>query len=321
MATRETGGERAAQDVKDVAATAKEDVRNAADRIVDRGRDEAKTILEQQQRRAADGLTGVADALHAAADRMEGSEIGFVARYAETAADQVETWARRVQQRDIDDVLSEAENYARRNPEIFVGGAFLAGFLVARVAKASSDRRRLRERVYREEMAGIGRSTGGVGGGSTGSGGPRGYGYAGGGYPGGIAAGADGPRGSTTTPGAADLTGEAALSAATGPRTPADIRGTTGQGATNPGPTNPGPTASGSPIVGSPGQGAGSSGAGSPGGGDLRQGGTGMRPGGGQNPHAGGSPEQRGGPTASGNVTPGHVTPGQGGPGGKGDRK
>ncbi|MFN8722936.1 MAG: hypothetical protein ACK5YI_19100, partial [Rhodospirillales bacterium] len=185
MATRETGGEPAAQDV-----------RNATDRILDRGRDEARTILGQQQQRAAEGLTGVADALHAAAGRMEGGEIGFVARYAETAADQVETWARRVQQRDIDDVLSEAENYARRNPEIFVGGAFLAGFLVARVAKASSDRRRVRERGDRQGTDGGGRTpaapAGPTGGGSAG---PRGYGYAGG-YPGGIA-GDTGPRAST----------------------------------------------------------------------------------------------------------------------------
>lgn len=158
MATHETGGGRAAQDVRDVAATAKEDVRNTTDRILDRGRDEARTILGQQQQRAAEGLTGVADALHAAAGRMEGGEIGFIARYAETAAGQVETWARRVQQRDIDDVLSEAENYARRNPEIFVGGAFLAGFLVARVAKASSDRRRTREWLNRKETGGIGRT-------------------------------------------------------------------------------------------------------------------------------------------------------------------
>ncbi len=154
MATRETGGGNADHDVRNVAAAAKEDVRNATDRILDRGRDEARTILEQQQRRAADGLTGVADALHAAADRMEGGDIGFVARYAETAAAQVESWARRVQQRDIDDVLSEAETHARRNPEIFVGGAFIAGFLVARVAKASSDRRRLRERIRRQAPGG-----------------------------------------------------------------------------------------------------------------------------------------------------------------------
>ena len=232
MATRETGGEPAAQDV-----------RNATDRILDRGREEARTILGQQQQRAAEGLTGVADALHAAAGRMEGGEIGFVARYAETAADQVETWARRVQQRDIDDVLSEAENYARRNPEIFVGGAFLAGFLVARVAKASSDRRRVRERGDRQGTDGGGRTpaapAGPTGGGSAG---PRGYGYAGG-YPGGIA-GDTGPRASTTTAGAKDLAGDAALSAATGPATPARTDGSPGSSG------SPGP--GGGPSPGSP---------------------------------------------------------------------
>jgi len=222
MATRETGGDPAAKDVKDVAATAMDDVRNTTDRILDRGRDEARGLLEGQQRRASEGLTGVADALHSAADRMEERDIGFIARYADTAADQVETWARQVQQRDINDVLADAENYARRNPEIFVGGAFLAGFLVARVAKASSDRRRMRERNRHDEMGGVGQRGGA-------SDQVRGYGYAGN-YPGGIVGDA-GPRGATATAGSAGTTGAgvmrtpgaggtAPLSAAGGPSGP-----------------------------------------------------------------------------------------------------
>jgi hypothetical protein len=122
------------------------------------------------------------------------------------------------------------------------------------VAKASSDRRRLRERVGHDEMGRAGQRGGA-------SGQVRGYGYAGN-YPGGIVGDA-GPRGATATAGSAGTTGAgvmgtpgaggtAPLSAAGGP---SGSRSTTPLSAAG-GPSGPSGTplsaAGGTPSPGSP---------------------------------------------------------------------
>jgi hypothetical protein len=40
--------------------------------------------------------------------------------------------------RNVDDMLADAEDFARRQPELFLGGAFALGMLAARFFKSSS---------------------------------------------------------------------------------------------------------------------------------------------------------------------------------------
>ena len=42
---------------------------------------------------------------------------------------------------DMNDVVRDAESYARREPLVFLGAAFAAGFIAARFLKASSPNR------------------------------------------------------------------------------------------------------------------------------------------------------------------------------------
>jgi hypothetical protein len=200
MSDPSTGGQSASAEARRRAEEAGEAVRDRADRVMEQGREQTRSLLQDQKRRAADRLGGVAEGLHEAAHDLEEHDLGFAARYADRAAARVEGWARGIRERDIDDVLSEAEDYARRQPELFVGGAFLAGFVLARLAKSSSDRRRSRE----AELAAT------SGGGAYGIGrgrhsayeedldeddvdeiarGREASGYGGGGYPGGYGAG------------------------------------------------------------------------------------------------------------------------------------
>jgi hypothetical protein len=54
------------------------------------------------------------------------------------AADQVERLSTYLRDSSFEDVIREAEDMARRQPLLFLGGAFLAGFLGARFLKSSS---------------------------------------------------------------------------------------------------------------------------------------------------------------------------------------
>ncbi|MBP2231554.1 hypothetical protein J2847_004873 [Azospirillum agricola] len=120
----------------------------AADTAMDTGREAVgsaqgriRSLLEQQTDRAADQLGGVASALHKAADHLNAENNGTAAQYAVQAADRVERVADMLRHSSLDDIVGEVEGFARRQPEIFIGGAFALGFLAARFIKSSGERR------------------------------------------------------------------------------------------------------------------------------------------------------------------------------------
>jgi hypothetical protein len=56
---------------------------------------------------------------------------------AEKAANRVERWADYVQNTDSREMANRVENFARREPGLFLGGAFALGLLGARFLKSS----------------------------------------------------------------------------------------------------------------------------------------------------------------------------------------
>ncbi|MCG5241677.1 hypothetical protein ACIU1J_17210 [Azospirillum doebereinerae] len=133
---------------QDTVAGMKQSVKQAADAALDAGRDgvdsaqgRIRSLLEQQTDRAADQLGGVASALQKAADQLQAENNGTAAQYAVQAADRVERVADMLRHSSLDDIVGEVEGFARRQPELFIGGAFALGFLAARFVKSSGERR------------------------------------------------------------------------------------------------------------------------------------------------------------------------------------
>ena len=88
-------------------------------------------------------LSALADALREGGRHLSGSDQWTLGRRAGTAADRVERAARYLQDSDLEALLSDLEGFARRRPVTFVGGAFLAGFVMARVVKSADEHRAL----------------------------------------------------------------------------------------------------------------------------------------------------------------------------------
>ncbi len=86
-----------------------------------------------RRRRREDAST----ALHAAGDALHDENRDAFARYAEQAAGQVEQFTSAIRDRSVGEILDEAERFARREPGLFIGGAFLLGIAGARFLKAS----------------------------------------------------------------------------------------------------------------------------------------------------------------------------------------
>jgi hypothetical protein len=63
----------------------------------------------------------------------------ITAKYGDSLAKQVEQVSTYLEQKDLRDVLKDVEGFARRNPAVFIGGAFALGILAARFLKSSGD--------------------------------------------------------------------------------------------------------------------------------------------------------------------------------------
>jgi hypothetical protein len=131
----------AVETARDMAGEAVENARGMAGQLVEDVREVAESLLEEQKERAVEQVAGVAHALRKTAEELR-QENELIGRYAEQAADQVERLAETVRQRGLGDLVADLDDFARRQPTMFLVGAVAAGFIVGRFMAASAERNR-----------------------------------------------------------------------------------------------------------------------------------------------------------------------------------
>lgn len=144
----------AAGGARDMGHAASSMARDAAEQA----KRQARTMVDDQKRRAADQLDGVARALRRTAGNLDDENQNALGMVAERAAEQVERLGHAMRERNVEDAVAELEAFARRRPEIVIGGAVAAGLMLARFLKSSSERRRedYERRSYAPELSGYG---------------------------------------------------------------------------------------------------------------------------------------------------------------------
>jgi len=148
----------------------KEEARNLADQakqqtlnVAHQAKEQVNQVVSERKEQTAQRLGSFAHALHEAATKLDEEDAGGLGRYAHQAADQVDRLSGYLRNQDVTAFLRDTETFARRHPDVFLGTTFLAGLLVARFFKATSDRRDDEWEVYREQAyatTGAGYSTG-----------------------------------------------------------------------------------------------------------------------------------------------------------------
>jgi vacuolar-type H+-ATPase subunit H len=116
--------------------------KSTANEAYDKFAEKATSTIEEQKTDLAGGLTSVADSFRKTGDSLNtGQSQNYVteysAHYVKTAADKLEGVARYFETSDVKTMARDVESYARRNPAIFLGGAFVLGVLAARFFKSS----------------------------------------------------------------------------------------------------------------------------------------------------------------------------------------
>ena len=106
--------------------------------ITDRIKQDGKQKIDATKRSAADQIDQVAQALTRAGEELNQSQ-PTLANYASQIANSVGTFANRLRDGNMDDLVSDARELARRNPGLFLIGGVALGFAVSRFLKASGD--------------------------------------------------------------------------------------------------------------------------------------------------------------------------------------
>ena len=123
-----------AQDMGDKAAgllgTAKDKARTMAS---DAG-GKANDAFEDQKAAGAEKVKGISNAIRRAADELEG-ELPPAATYIRRAADEIDAMTDAVQRRDVRQILSDVQGFAKRQPAAFLGATVLGGFALMRLLR------------------------------------------------------------------------------------------------------------------------------------------------------------------------------------------
>lgn len=129
--------------VKDTAKGLFDQAKDTAGQAYGLATEKATTKLEEQKTTLAGGLTSVADGIKQVGEtlRDNGEEnpiTEFTAKYGDSLAKQIENIGSYFENKDVREMVSDVESFARRNPVVFIGAAFGLGFLAARFLKSSS---------------------------------------------------------------------------------------------------------------------------------------------------------------------------------------
>lgn len=137
-----------ASDLTDTVTSAAKDqagqIGTAAKDMAGEATGRVKSVIDEQKTAGADYLGTIAGAVQRAAGEFD-KDVPQAAQYIRQAAAQIETVADSVRQRDVRELVGEVQEFARRQPTLFFGGAVILGFAALRFFKSSapgSDRER-----------------------------------------------------------------------------------------------------------------------------------------------------------------------------------
>jgi len=111
--------------------------KEVASQVANQAKDLVSTRVSMQTEKSAGDLGDVAKALRETSRQLDGN---MASPYVEKAADQIERVSQFLSTANPTEIVRGVESFARREPLLFLGGAFTAGLLFARFIKSTSHR-------------------------------------------------------------------------------------------------------------------------------------------------------------------------------------
>ncbi len=125
-------GSEAESRAKNVAAA----TRNEAERIAKEATAAGRDIMDRQRASFASEIDSIVKALYRTAGALRDEHQESVAHYAQRAADGLSDFSRNLRDQDLGSLVERVNDYARRQPGVFLGGAVATGFILSRFLKS-----------------------------------------------------------------------------------------------------------------------------------------------------------------------------------------
>lgn len=134
-------------DAKEIYEQAKDTAGQAYDKVTE----QASSQIDTQKENLARGLSSVADGIRQMGENLRDDDkqtplANLTAKYGDSLAQQVEQVSDYLENKDLSDLIKDVENFARRNPAVFIGGAFALGIAAARFLKSDNPNQALMRR-------------------------------------------------------------------------------------------------------------------------------------------------------------------------------
>ncbi len=110
---------------------------DAAMNMANNAKDKVEAAVSDQKSVGADYIQSIAQAAERAANEFD-DELPQAAHYIRQASEQIQGFADTVRERDVRELVGEVQDFARRQPTLFFGGAVLLGFAALRFLKSAA---------------------------------------------------------------------------------------------------------------------------------------------------------------------------------------
>lgn len=126
--------------VKQKAKEAADQVRQKTTEAIRNAEEQGRAMAEEQKQQVADQVGSIGHALHTSAQHLHEENQRIVAHYLDQAAARFDRVSQNLRDNSVGRLISQVEDFARRQPGVFLGGAVVTGFLLARFLKSSASR-------------------------------------------------------------------------------------------------------------------------------------------------------------------------------------
>jgi hypothetical protein len=108
----------------------------AARDFASHAKERVETEVSERKSLSADYIRSIAQATAQASAAFD-AELPQAARYIRQASDQLQGVSDTVRERDVREIVTDVQDFARRQPTLFFGGAMLLGFAALRFLKST----------------------------------------------------------------------------------------------------------------------------------------------------------------------------------------
>ncbi len=125
------------QKAQDTAQEIAHEAEDQTRRMASMAKEEARSMVDTGKSQVTSELNTIAQAFRTTGNELQNQNEENVARYTNQIANQIEHASSYLSSKNVDELINDATNFARQQPEVFLGAAFGLGVLVARFFKSS----------------------------------------------------------------------------------------------------------------------------------------------------------------------------------------